>query len=73
MDRLVTLFKESSKDESWVRIPIVQYLHVCPLPAAAGHLEELGRIDPRSVERASQLAPLKLELKPEPPAEGNAQ
>jgi hypothetical protein len=71
MERLVTLFKEADDKSSWVRVPVVQYLKVCPLPEAAKHLEELTQIDPEAVKRASFFVPLGgAAPKPVPPADG---
>lgn len=54
MDRLVELFKSADDKSAWVRVPVVNYLRACPLPEAAKKLEELKRIDPEAVRRASQ-------------------
>ncbi|MCH8922515.1 MAG: hypothetical protein IIA67_05135, partial [Planctomycetes bacterium] len=53
MDRLVKLFKEADKESKWVRVPIVRYLQACPLPEAKRHIEQLTKIDPGAVQRAS--------------------
>ncbi|MCH8924240.1 MAG: hypothetical protein IIA67_13960 [Planctomycetes bacterium] len=53
IDRLVKLFKEADKQSQWVRVPIVRYLQACPLPAAKEHIEQLAKIDPGAVRRAS--------------------
>lgn len=53
MDRLVTMFKEAEPQNNWLRVPIIQYLMACPLPAAKERLEELRQIDPEAVRRAS--------------------
>ena len=53
IDRLVKLFKEADKQSQWVRVPIVRYLQACPLPAAKKHIEQLAKIDPGAVRRAS--------------------
>jgi len=57
-DRLVTIFKDASKDNIFVREPIVNYLRACPLPEAAAAVEELRAIDPEAVRRAATLAGL---------------
>lgn len=57
VDRLVTLFKNADEESSWVRVPVVKYLQACPLPAAKTHLEELTKIDPEVVRRASTFFP----------------
>ncbi len=55
MEKLVKIFKESSEDNSWIRVPIATYLMACPLPAAKTHLIELEKIDGPSIERAKFL------------------
>jgi hypothetical protein len=57
MDRLVTLFKNSDDESSWVRVPVINYLRACPLPAAKAAIEELAKIDPDAVKRANTLFP----------------
>lgn len=57
MDKLVELFKNADDESSWVRVPVVNYLRACPLPEAQKHLEELAKIDPDSVRRASLFFP----------------
>lgn len=57
VDRLVTLFKNADEESSWVRVPVVKYLQACPLPAAKTRLEELTKIDPEVVRRASTFFP----------------
>ncbi|HEX4149339.1 MAG TPA: hypothetical protein VHY20_10140, partial [Pirellulales bacterium] len=58
MDRLVKLFKDADDDSIWVRVPVVNYLRACPLPEAKKHIEELAKIDPEAVKRASQFFPI---------------
>ena len=58
MDQLVQLFKDSTKETSWVRVPVINYLRACPLPAAKEHIKELEKIDPASVKRANTFFPL---------------
>lgn len=58
MDRLVEMFKKADKKTSWIRIPVVQYLMACPLPAAKEKLAELKEVDPESVRRGSLFLPL---------------
>ncbi|MGC3966186.1 MAG: hypothetical protein QM775_02075 [Pirellulales bacterium] len=52
MDRLVKLFKEADEDSMWVRVPVVHFLRLCPLPEAKKHLEELTKIDPEAVAKS---------------------
>lgn len=58
MDQLVKLFKESTEESGWVRVPVINYLRACPLPAAKKHLEELAKLDPESMQRANSFFPL---------------
>lgn len=57
MDDLVALFKNADEKSSWVRVPVVNYLRACPLPAAKEHLVELEKIDPQAVKRANMFFP----------------
>lgn len=57
MPQMVKLFKEADKSTSWVRVPVVNFLRACPLPEAQEHLEELAKIDPDAVKRASTFFP----------------
>ena len=53
IDRLVDLFVKADPDNNWVRVPVVNYLRACPLPAAKEALKKLEAIDPESVRRAN--------------------
>lgn len=53
MEKLVELFKNSTEDTVWVRVPVIQYLQVCPRPEAKKYIEELRKIDPDAVARAA--------------------
>ncbi len=55
MDRLVDLFKNADEDSNWVRVPVINYLRACPLPQAKERIDELAKIDPDAVNRASTL------------------
>jgi hypothetical protein len=57
MDRLVELFKTANEESSWVRVPVINYLRACPLPAAKERIEELAKIDPETVKRANSFFP----------------
>ena len=57
MDRLVELFKTADDESSWVRVPVINYLRACPLPAAKERLDELAKIDPETVKRANSFFP----------------
>ena len=54
MNELVVLFHESSND-TFVRVPIFQFLRVCPEPQAKLQLATLEAIDPVAAERSSRL------------------
>jgi len=58
IDRLCELFKSANDDNSWVRVPVVNYLRACPLPEAKERLAELEKIDPKAVKRASTFFPI---------------
>ena len=64
MDRLVELFKKPDEDLTFIRVPVVNYLRVCPLPKAKEYLAELAKIDPKSVKQAETFFP---QLKPADP------
>ncbi len=55
MDRLVELFKNSTDNNDWVRVPVINYLQACPLPEAKERLAELAKIDPDSFRKATTL------------------
>lgn len=58
MPRLVQLFKEADDKSSWVRVPVINYLRLCPLPEAKKAIDELATIDPDAVKRAQTFFPL---------------
>ncbi len=58
VDRLTELFKSSTDETSWVRVPVVNYLRACPLPEAKDRLAELEKIDPKAVKRAKTFFPV---------------
>jgi hypothetical protein len=58
IDRLCELFKTANDDNSWVRVPVVNYLRACPLPEAKERLVELEKIDPKAVKRAATFFPI---------------
>ena len=58
MDRLVKLFKEADQKNSWVRVPVINYLRACPLPDAKKRIEDLEKFDPDAVKRANTFFPL---------------
>jgi hypothetical protein len=57
MDRLFDLYKTANDKNSWVRVPVVNYLRVCPLPKAKDLLKECEKIDPAAVKRANTFFP----------------
>jgi len=57
MDRLVELFKNADEESNWVRVPVINYLRACPLPAAKDRIDELAKIDPETVKRANTFFP----------------
>ncbi len=61
MDRLVELFKSKDQDVvSFVRVPVINYLRACPLPKAKQYIEELRKLDPKSVQQSETLYPTDL-------------
>lgn len=58
MEKLVKLFKEADEKTSWVKVPVVNFLRMCPLPEAKLHIKELEKIDPESVRRAQTFFPM---------------
>jgi|GEM_PF-669027 len=66
IERLTELFKKSDDDNSWVRVPVVNYLRACPLPEAKEKLKELEKIDPKAVKRAATFFPIPSPA-PQPP------
>lgn len=50
---LVRLFKNATEETIWVRVPVINYLRACPQPEAEAAIEELAKIDPDAVKRAS--------------------
>ncbi len=51
-EKLVKMFKESKKENRWLRVPIVAFLMASPETRAKDYLVELKKIDPGSIERA---------------------
>ncbi len=64
MDRLVDLFKKPDEDSTFIRVPVINYLRVCPLPKAKEYLAELAKIDPKAMKQAETF----FQLKPQQPA-----
>jgi hypothetical protein len=57
IERLVRLFKEADEKSSWVRVPVIHYLLACPKPEAKQYIQELEKIDPDAVKRATVFLP----------------
>ena len=57
MDKLFDLYKTANEKNSWVRVPVINYLRTCPLPKAKDLLKECEKIDPASVKRANTFFP----------------
>ena len=57
MDKLFDLYKTANDKNSWVRVPVVNYLRACPLPKAKELLAECEKIDPAAVKRANTFFP----------------
>jgi hypothetical protein len=53
IDRLVELFLKADPDSNWIRVPVLRYLQVCPLPEAKRQLARLEKVDPDSAKRAA--------------------
>lgn len=66
MDRLVTLFKDATPETNWVRVPVIHFLKACPKPEAQRYIDELAKIDPDAVKRASSYFPLSAPKVPPP-------
>jgi hypothetical protein len=58
MDRLFELYRTADPKNSWVRVPVVNYLRTCPLPKAKELLKECERIDPAAVQRSKTFFPV---------------
>jgi hypothetical protein len=52
MNRLVQLFETADADSAWVRVPVLKYLQVCPLPEAKEQLAKLSELDPTAAKQA---------------------
>ncbi|MCC9599144.1 hypothetical protein LOC67_01130 [Stieleria sp. JC731] len=64
IDRLSKLFKEVDPKDNWLRVPVINYMRACPLPAAAEALEEFEKIDPEAVRRAKAFFPAPIPVRP---------
>lgn len=68
VDKLFELYKTANEKNSWVRVPVVNYLRACPLPKAKELLVECEKIDPAAVKRANTFFP-GAPSTPSPPAD----
>lgn len=66
MDRLVEMFRKSNDETIFIREPVINYLRICPDPAAKKHLEELAKIDPIAYQRALSMMHLPAVKKDQP-------
>ncbi|MHB0958409.1 MAG: hypothetical protein ACYC0X_17365 [Pirellulaceae bacterium] len=57
LERLIEMFKSANTKTSYVRMPIINYVRTCPLPAAQQALEEFRQIDPEAVKRSMTFFP----------------
>lgn len=57
LPQMVELFRQADENSSWVRVPVINYLRVCPLPEAKRQIKELSEIDPEAVRRAETFFP----------------
>ncbi len=58
VQRVEEIFQKSQPNTQYVRIPIINYLRVCPNPEAALALQRCKQLDPDSVRRAEAVFPL---------------
>lgn len=73
LGRLVDLFVKADADSAWVRVPVLKYLQVCPLPEAKQELAKLKQLDPTAAKQAeSFLLPGGATLPPAPVPAGTA-
>ena len=57
LERLVEMFKTANTKTTYVRMPIINYVRACPLPAAQPALEQFKQIDPEAVKRSMTFFP----------------
>jgi hypothetical protein len=68
IDKLFELYKTANDKNSWVRVPVINYLRTCPLPKAKDYLKQCETIDPAAVKRANTFFPAS-PAAPAPPAD----
>ena len=66
MDRLAKLFYDVDEETFFIRMAVVKYMRVCPLPGAKIHLAKFAKVDPKVVERATMTWPGLTPVKPVP-------
>jgi hypothetical protein len=52
LEALFNLYKTADTENTWLRVPIINYLLKCPLPRAKEMLKECEQIDPAAMKRA---------------------
>jgi hypothetical protein len=63
LERLVEMFKTADANananakNTYVRMPIINFVRACPLPAAQRALEQFQKIDPEAVKRSMTFFP----------------
>ena len=57
LPKLVKLFDESDVSQSLVRMPIINFMRVCPLPDAERELVRMKQRDPSAYRRAVSMFP----------------
>ncbi len=57
IERLAELFVKSDEKNSWVRVPVINYLRACPKPEAKEWIAKLEQVDPQAVKRANTFFP----------------
>lgn len=65
MDRLAQLFYDVDEDTFFIRMAVVKYMRVCPLPEAKVHMAEFAKVDPKVVKRATMTWPGLTPVKPQ--------
>jgi hypothetical protein len=56
-EEVFELFKAAGPKKSWIRIPAINYLRLCPTPRAKEMLAECEKIDPEATKRARLFFP----------------
>lgn len=57
LEELFELFKTADDKQTWVKVPVINYLRKCPLERAKELLKECEKLDPAAVKRANTLFP----------------